>query len=568
MPQPVRPFEHQDSERKSDETLRQEARMRLGATPPLQLVAELLSKLRGLDLPWWTPELLRSRWSATDRLRWYRARPDLRQQITTMLTGLAPKAARKKAPDFQASLIDSVLDEGDVNPVSFETAFDPCDLVVYGPVDTFWSAFIERMPWGQDIPIHQELIAWLFDALLSDHSPIDGMSRRPILTPWDARTAIDGRVWHTRMPLEIRVAIDDARFQKERDRPTEPFHAESDLAIAIAQTIATNIPLRDLAPVFSAAERAMGFPPTPRPGPHNEPGRSPPELIPAPKPSPNPAAVRAELAPKADAPAEVRPAARQNSPSSPPAQIEGTSVASKASKSAPPPMPAVPPMPPAAPPSQTPPPAIASTSSPSLQAAQQALIQRSMTPQPAPPPPLRRSEHPPQPSAMPPGPRRNEPPPFQGGPPPFQGGPPPAQGGPPPFQGNPPPFQGGPPPFQGGGTGTTPMPLERQTGSSRYEPPPQDRPSGSGRFELPLQGKGAPSRPSGRADAPPNAPPPDGNYASFAGLLEELDDVPAEEDRTNPWDVDEDGPPDEVTGAQLGRRELGDTAKRRRSGKI
>lgn len=54
---PPRPFEHQDADRKPDEALRAEARAHLGATPHLQLVAELLGRLRALDLPWWTPEL-------------------------------------------------------------------------------------------------------------------------------------------------------------------------------------------------------------------------------------------------------------------------------------------------------------------------------------------------------------------------------------------------------------------------------------------------------------------------------------------------------------------------------
>lgn len=273
MLQPVRPFEHQDPERKSDELLRQEARARLGAAPPLQLVAELLGKLRSLGLPWWTPETLRARFNATERMRWLRTRPDLRQQITTALTGLAPKAARKKAPDFQGALIDSALEEGDVSVKTFEDAFDPADLALYGPADALWAMFLEHMPWSQDTPVHQELVAWLFEALLSSQSALEGLTRRPILTPWDARTAIDGRIWHTRMPLEIRVAIDEARFKREHDRPGEPFHAESDLSIAVASVIAASVPLQDLVPVFASAERAMGFAPAPSP----EPSRSPPD---------------------------------------------------------------------------------------------------------------------------------------------------------------------------------------------------------------------------------------------------------------------------------------------------
>src|SRR5262249_51847700 len=142
---------------------------------------------------------------------------------------------------------------------AFEEAFDPADLVVYGPAADLWTAFVERMPWGDDTPVHQELCAWLFDALLADHSTVEGFRRKPILTAWDARTAIDGRLWHAGMPLEIRVAIDEARFEKERQRPGEPFHAESDLSIAVAGTIAASIHLKDLLPVFLAAQRQMGF---------------------------------------------------------------------------------------------------------------------------------------------------------------------------------------------------------------------------------------------------------------------------------------------------------------------
>jgi len=246
MPNPPRALEHLDSDKKTDEALRQEARAHLADSPALQLVAELHHKLRSLELSWWTPEALRARWSATDRMRWLRARPDLRQRITTQLSGLGAKAARKKTPEFQGALLDSAIDEGDATARAFEDAFDPADLVVYGPAEDLWHAFVERMPWSDDAPVHQELCAWLFDALLADRSSLEGLYRKPLLTAWDARTAIDGRVWHTRMPLEIRVAIDEARFDKERQRPSEPFHAESDLSIAVAATIAASIPLKDL----------------------------------------------------------------------------------------------------------------------------------------------------------------------------------------------------------------------------------------------------------------------------------------------------------------------------------
>jgi len=245
----------------SDERLASEAGAHLAKSPALQLAAELLTRLREMRLPWWTPEHLRKAYGATDRLTWLSDRPDVRQRITTELTGLAPKAARKKAPEFQAALIDSVIDDGDISAAEFEAAFDPVDLATYGPASELWRLFRRRMPWEDDAIPHQDLIGWLIGALLADKSSLDGAPRTPILTPWHVRTAIDGRVWHARLPLDVRVAIDEARLRRERERPGEPFHAHHDMTHAPPALIAASIPLRDLIPVLDVAGRAMGFEP-------------------------------------------------------------------------------------------------------------------------------------------------------------------------------------------------------------------------------------------------------------------------------------------------------------------
>ncbi|HEU4406540.1 MAG TPA: hypothetical protein VFS43_14840 [Polyangiaceae bacterium] len=268
MSESPKPLVHQDAERKDDDVLAREARTFLLATPTVQLVAELLTKLREANLPWWSPEVLRRTWPATERMRWLNERPDIRQRITTALTGLAPKAARKKIADFQAALVDSVVDDGDTTVRAFEEAFSPVELAVYGPVAAFWRAFRERFPWDDRRPAHRELVAWLIGALLNDKSFIDDMGRAPVLNAWDVRTAIDNRAWHTHMPVEVRAAIDDARLKREKVDPGEPFHAADDLSIALPETIATHVPLRDLGGVLDVAERAMGLgPPAPAESP-------------------------------------------------------------------------------------------------------------------------------------------------------------------------------------------------------------------------------------------------------------------------------------------------------------
>lgn len=212
-----------------------------------------------MAFPWWTPEQLREAFPAAMRFGWLSERPDLRQRITTQLTGLAPRAARNKSFEFQASLVDSVIDEGDISVEAFENAFEPSDLSVYAPAEEIWRLFRRRMPWDDDATSHQDLVGWLIGALLADKSALDGSPRTPVLTAIQVRTAIDGRVWHSRIPLHVRVAIDDARFAAQRERPHEIFGVERDLSIATPALIAASVPLRDLLGVMDVATHALGF---------------------------------------------------------------------------------------------------------------------------------------------------------------------------------------------------------------------------------------------------------------------------------------------------------------------
>ena len=263
---------------RSDEKLAQEAAERLARLPPLQLVAELLSRLRDMAFPWWTAPQLRDAYPATERMTWYAARPDLRQKITTELTGLAPKAARNKTPEFQANLIDSVIDDGDITAQTFDSAFEPADMATHGPAAEFWKLFRRRMPWDDDSTVHQDLIGWLLGALLADKSSLDGTPRSQILSPLALRTAIDGRVWHSRIPLDVRVAIDNARFAQLHEKP-EAFTAAQDLAIATPALIAASIPLKELSGILDVASVALGFEShLPTPPPSLRPSVAPPQF--------------------------------------------------------------------------------------------------------------------------------------------------------------------------------------------------------------------------------------------------------------------------------------------------
>jgi hypothetical protein len=256
MPE-LKPLVHSDVDKKDDAALRREAEAYFQKHAALQVIAELLTKLRARTMSWWSGDDLRVWWNATERLRWLRQRADLREQITSSLTGLAHAAARKKTPEFQAGLLDSFLEDGDVTLRQFEEAFDPVDLVVYGPATQMWKKFRERFPWDQDAPVNQELVAFLLRALMSDKSSLRGGTRTPALGAWELRTAIPSGIWQTRIPADVRASIDDARLQREKSR--EPFGAAQELAIATPEVIAAHIPMRELTGVLDLAQAAMGF---------------------------------------------------------------------------------------------------------------------------------------------------------------------------------------------------------------------------------------------------------------------------------------------------------------------
>ena len=314
------PLEHQ-GEGATDEARAEEAKKFLAASPARQLVAELLERLRKSSAPWWSAESLRAKWPAFDRMSWLATRPDLRQKITSRLTGLAPKAARKKAPDFQAGLIDSVLDEGDIDARELDQAFSPEDLAVYGPIETFWRAFREALPMDAKDKEAEELAAWLLDALLAGVSGLGSFSRAPILTPLDVRLAIDGTLWQTKLPVEVRVAIDRARLAHEKEQREPRFGASDELAFATSTVLAKTFTLRELEPVLVAAEKAMGFvggPPPARveaPAPVRAAAVSgpPPSSIGRPAPSPLTAAMM-------QASSSARPARGSVAPVPPPMQ--------------------------------------------------------------------------------------------------------------------------------------------------------------------------------------------------------------------------------------------------------
>jgi hypothetical protein len=153
-------------------------------------------------------------------------------------------------------LIDSVVDSA-IDAQRIEEAFDPRQVVVYGPVRDLWDEAMARIPW--DSELQPALVERLLAILIADRSAALGTTRPPILSPWQLRSAIDTRAWQAHVPARLRAALDEARLHKELVDPRAPFTARDELEIVTLGVIAANLPLRALRPVFSAAARVMGL---------------------------------------------------------------------------------------------------------------------------------------------------------------------------------------------------------------------------------------------------------------------------------------------------------------------
>ncbi|MCA9489463.1 MAG: hypothetical protein KC621_06055, partial [Myxococcales bacterium] len=196
----------------ADEVLVARAQEKLAKNRECALMASLLTQLRERRRSWWSAEVLREIWPTSTRFLWFDKRPDIRGRLTTDLTGLHRLAARESERAFQASLIDRVLDAGDMTIEAWDASFLPEEIAVHAPTATLWNEFRNRFPWDGSAAEDRDLLVWLLGELLEERK--EGSKTTSIMTPLYVRSAIDVRVWQEHIPLEIRVQVDGRRLRK------------------------------------------------------------------------------------------------------------------------------------------------------------------------------------------------------------------------------------------------------------------------------------------------------------------------------------------------------------------
>ncbi|MGH7293777.1 MAG: hypothetical protein ACRELB_02535 [Polyangiaceae bacterium] len=249
------------------DALRREATDHLARWPALQVMADVLMTLRAAGVSWWTPAHLGARWPVPERLRWLEQRADLREAIARSLTGVPLRPGHGGSVAFQAELVEACLDVS-AEAARVEEAFDPRDVVVYGPVAEIWDELVARIPWENEAP--PALVERLLAALLAERSERLDTPRPPLMSAWQLRAAIDTRAWQAHVPARVRAAVDEARLHKELVDPAAPFTARDELALVTPAVLAANLPLIALRPVFAAAGRVLGLERAPAPA-HSQP---------------------------------------------------------------------------------------------------------------------------------------------------------------------------------------------------------------------------------------------------------------------------------------------------------
>lgn len=252
-------LQHKEADKKSDEQLAQEAKDHLAGSVPLQVTAEFIRVIRRLDLEELNAPVRRTLLSATDRLQALTQRPDIRQRVTTALAGVPAKAARKMDANFQASLIDQVVDSEDRTPTEFDEAFDPDELVAYCDASDILNGLLGEFSWEADSDPRRDAVASLIESFLKERGLHGGKPLKPVLTHLDVMGAIPSNIWNTKVPLEIRDRIRDAEIEQERTKPREIFTAKQRLEIATPRILVANILLADLHGVIQLGLKKMGF---------------------------------------------------------------------------------------------------------------------------------------------------------------------------------------------------------------------------------------------------------------------------------------------------------------------
>lgn len=239
----------------SDADLAKEAAAYLANAPPLQVMVELLEKLRALNVPWWSPKMLHDKIQTIERMTKLEKRPDLRQRITMALTGYPAKAAYRMPPEKQADLIDDVIKSGDRTEEEFELAFNVSEIVIYGDVPKLWELFRSQMPWDEDKPEHRDIVRSYIESCMNDKR-----GGKPFLTNLDVLESIDGNVWYAKIPRDLHIQVDRARFKQERGSSApKAFSAKQVMEIISLETILKHLPPDDLIEVVKLGAKNMGF---------------------------------------------------------------------------------------------------------------------------------------------------------------------------------------------------------------------------------------------------------------------------------------------------------------------
>ncbi len=230
-----------------------EAETFLSEHPELQYVSTCIDLLRKANVDWFTSGQLRDAFPANVRMKWFVDRPDIRQRITTELTGLKAGAARKRSTERQAMDIDDAIGV-DCTVQEFDAAFQPDELAVYGDAGAIFKLLLERFPWETNDPLLRELVAMLLDALLEPRG-----DKPQIMSHLQMRSALPEEHVQERIPLRVRVAVNRARLEHEAEHPSKPFTAEMELAIMTPVTIAAHLDLLEVYHVFKRAGELMAF---------------------------------------------------------------------------------------------------------------------------------------------------------------------------------------------------------------------------------------------------------------------------------------------------------------------
>ncbi|MEI6614432.1 MAG: hypothetical protein WCL37_06010, partial [Chrysiogenales bacterium] len=228
-----------------------------------QVVAEMRTQLAEINPRWLSAEKCIRLYTTSQIFLDMGSRRDARSRLMMKLISsyLPVKTTEAMLPDFQASFVDQVVENGEKTPLEVVRALDYKLVVCYGDVERRWHEVMENFPWDDNSRATKQILTYCVESFLDKERVHEENGKKikhsPVLTYLEFRKALPYLEWERYLPLELKAAAAEERFNMETNHQQQS--AESEVKKVGVGAICNAIPTNFFKGIFLLANERMGF---------------------------------------------------------------------------------------------------------------------------------------------------------------------------------------------------------------------------------------------------------------------------------------------------------------------